>query len=460
MSFSQKTAALGDRAGVLFCALLGIGVAGVLGLRLRASLPEQPTPETATISPQKTFQTLTGFGASTAYYQDWLADHPQRGAICVALYQELGLDILRLRNTYVQGKTNFAAAELKILRDVTRAHGAAPVVMMSSWSPPGSLKSTGDARNGGTLARHSGSYNYAGYAQWWRESLVAYEKIGITPDFVSIQNEPDWKDTWETCLFRPQETSEYASYGQALSAVAEALKTLPTPPKLIGPETLGANNPQQFLAPTQPQAALVDGVAHHLYNGGKETDPDSFIPALNAIRDAYPRQPKLQTEFGRGDGFQTAWLIHNCLTQEDASAYLYWAAIWPGPDALVTVESPWAPKTWKYPQGFVRTDRFYALEHYAHFLKPGFVRVAIQSPRPDLRLSAFKSPDSARLVVVGLNIGREKGVTLALEAAGYVPKLAFRTVKASHENFASISTEELTVPPQGLLTVVLEKVRP
>jgi glucuronoarabinoxylan endo-1,4-beta-xylanase len=458
MAITSKTGAVGDRSGVLLCAALGIGVAGVLGLRVRSTLPPAAPTVEARIDPQTTYQTLTGFGASTAYYGEWLASHPQREAIYGALYGELKLDILRLRNTYVAGKTDFASADKENFAGATRALGHAPLVMMSSWSPPGALKSTGEAKNGGTLARRGGSYDYAGFARWWRDSLVAYKAEGIAPDYISIQNEPDWKDTWETCLFRPQETPEFASYSKALAVVAGTVKTLPTAPKLIGPETLGASNPQEFLPPTQ--AAQVDAVAHHLYNGGKETSPDSFLPALHALRESYPGMPKFQTEFGRGDGFQTAWLIHNCLTEEDASAYLYWAAVWPSADALITLEKPWTPADWKSPQGFVRTDRFYALEHYSRFLKPGYVRIAAQASAPELRLSAFLSPDKKTLVAVALNTAEARTLVLPLTVAGYAIRERYRTEFGRRESFKALASGEAdTLPPHALLTWVLQKSR-
>ena len=62
--------------------------------------------------------------------------------------------------------------------------------MISSWTPPNYLKNNGSPI-GGTLARHSdGSYKYDEFAEWWASSLVAYEQLGITATYISIQNEP------------------------------------------------------------------------------------------------------------------------------------------------------------------------------------------------------------------------------------------------------------------------------
>lgn len=461
MTSNQTTGLLGDRSGVLFCAALGAAVATVLALRLRPAPTPAAAPPVVVLDTQKTYQTIEGFGASAAYYQDWIAAHPQHEAIYAALFGELRLNLLRLRNTYEPGKASFARAEKDIYAGATKQLGAPPQVLLASWSPPASLKSTGSAKNGGTLRKVAGRYDYAGFAQWWRDSVVAYQSIGLAPAYVSIQNEPNWKDTWETCLFQPNETGEQASYSKALSAVSEGLGTLSKKPKLLGPETLGADNPQAFLPPDQARTVAV--VAHHLYNGGKESAPDSFIPALRAIRDSYPNQPKFQTEFGRGDGFQTAWVIQNCLTEEDASAYLYWASAWPSDDALITMENPWTPGAWKTREGYTRTDRFYAMEHFSRCITPGSVRVAATSADRALRVSAFLSPDKHTLVLVALNTADSPVKRFPTELAGFRVEEAYRTEFLGKERFQALTPAQrsaLDIPSHALVTVVMKSARP
>jgi glucuronoarabinoxylan endo-1,4-beta-xylanase len=440
---------------------LGTIAATILALRLRSELPPKLPLISMAVDTQKTFQTLEGFGASAAYYQDWIATHPQHEAIYAALFGELRLNLLRLRNTYEPGKPGFASAEKAIYAGASKQLGSPPQVMIASWSPPASLKSTGNTKNGGTLSKRNGSYDYAGFAQWWRDSVVAYQSAGLAPNYISIQNEPNWKDTWETCLFQLEESPSHASYSKALDAVSDGLSTLAAKPKLLGPETLGIENPQAFLPPDQ--VAKVAIVAHHLYSGGKETDPDSFIPALHAVRTSYPTAPKFQTEFGRGDGFQTAWVIQNCLTEEDASAYLYWASAWPSADALITLEKPWEQATWKTPQGFIKTDRFYALEHFSRFLTPGSVRVAASTPDPALRISAFVSPDKSSLVLIALNSAKAQTKALSLKMPGYMAQEAYQTQFLSKERCAPIDmkgTASLVLPAHALVTLIFRKTRP
>ena len=48
----------------------------------------------------ETHQTMEGFGASLAYYENWLTAHPKKAEIYEAIFAELSLDILRVRNAF------------------------------------------------------------------------------------------------------------------------------------------------------------------------------------------------------------------------------------------------------------------------------------------------------------------------------------------------------------------------
>ena len=52
------------------------------------------------INPEERFQTFTGFGASLAYYENWLTAHPNKNEIYETVFGELSLDILRVRNSH------------------------------------------------------------------------------------------------------------------------------------------------------------------------------------------------------------------------------------------------------------------------------------------------------------------------------------------------------------------------
>lgn len=443
---------------MLLCVATVLCVGTVLALRTRA---ERAARVSVVIDTSKAHQRIEGFGAATAFYQNWIVDHPSEKALYKALFADLGLEFLRLRNSYEPLKPEFAKADRQIVAGATEALGHPIRLMMASWSPPAALKSNGTRGNGGTLSRRGDRYDYAGYGRYWRESLQAYAAQGIVPEYISIQNEPDYLATWDSCLLGAQETATQAGYDKAFDAVVESLKGLPSAPKLVGPDTLGigGDKPERYFPPSDTaRLAKLGAIAHHLYDGGTHLQPDSFLPRMRAIRDAYPTVPKFQTEFSRSDGFQTAWLIHNTLAEEDASAYIYWAALWPGEDCLISLEEPWKRASWKTPQGFALTDRYFALKHYAYFLDTGFVRVEATVRRPELRASAYLSPDQKTLVIVVLNTATTKTYPLDLAVTGFSERRqrVFRTTEALGERFQE-QRGTVSLPPHSIATVVLDR---
>jgi glucuronoarabinoxylan endo-1,4-beta-xylanase len=417
-----------------------------------SAMPPSVKAVTATVDTGRTHQTIEGFGAATAYYQNWIARHPNKKALYDTFFQGLNLSILRLQNAYRPAKgPDFANDAADIVQGAAASLGHPIRIMMSSWGPPADLKSNHDERHGGTLAQENGAFVYDKFAGYWADSLAAYKRIGIAPTWVSIQNEPDWKADWESCLFKPHETTDekgmaYAGYDKALDAVARRLRSLPKAPKLLGPETLGLDggSVQNYLGPKDSATiGSLYGVAHHLYSGGTHQDPDTFIPALHAVRDAYPNQPRWMTEFGRSDGFQTAWCIHNCLTEEDAVAYVYWAGIWPGEDTLIRIDNPFRPRdTWKMSNGFEPTDRYYGLKHFSYFVGPGYKRVDARASDPSLKVSAFISPDRSRLVMVALNTSTTAPASLSLSLHGF-------STRAASAIYRSVLPPPAVTPTQG-----------
>lgn len=351
----------------------------------------------------KRHQVMDGFGASIAWYDNYLPAHPNKEEIYDTIFQELGLDILRLQNWY--GKRDKVGQYTEeIVKKAEESLGHPVKILISSWSPPKELKSNDDVENGGTLKKENGEYVYDKFADYWYDSLLAYEEVGIKADFISIQNEPDYEADWNTCLFMPEETDEFAGYDQALEAVYKKLQQeMVNPPKILGPETIGVGYPEFDKYLEKMNLDYIYGIAHHLYRGGNYQNPTSFRYHMNQLRDSYGEIPRFQTEFERGDnGLKTAWLIHNSLVEEDVNAYLYWDLIWNN-GGLVVIENPWFKAQWRTEKGFYRSEEYYAFQHYSKFIHKGYQRIGSSGGNHKVKISAFLSPTEDELIIVIVN---------------------------------------------------------
>ena len=432
--------------------------------------------QTVTVTPDQRHQTLVGFGGAVAFYTNFLS--ARTDDIYTVLFNDLGLDILRVGNWYQNQpstgtSTTTAFSDSAIVTVVQRARAAlgyTPKLLMSSWSPPSYLKSNGATKGTrGTLIQSGGVYQYAQFADWWVRSLAAYAAQGVVPDYISIQNEPDFFNAgWETCQFDAAEGATNAGYGRALDAVATAIQgsSLERKPQLVGPETagLGNNVVSRYLANTP--AAQLSVLAHHLYNGGgagSDPAPDSFTTPMtnvaNVDTDMAAGRPIFMTEYAPATPsmFNTAWLIHNALTVEGVAAYIYWDLIWAPPAAgaaptgLVTIASANGSSP------YTINDTYYAVKHFARWTDPGWTRVGTTASASVLRASAFVSPDGSSLTVVLLNTDTAAhGVTLDLGGFAFGTSTVYRTSGTSERAAAMpFSDGSVALPARSIATVVL-----
>jgi glucuronoarabinoxylan endo-1,4-beta-xylanase len=423
-----------------------------------------------------THQTIEGFGGAIAFYNNWVTAHPYKLEMYTNMFKGLNLGILRLGNWFrYQGIVNFDPDAKDFVTNANRILGRTVPIQMSSWSPPGFLKSNGTVTNGGTLAYTNGSFVYTNFANYWYDSLLWYKTNGIVPGFVSIQNEPDWAAGYDSCVFHPTEDTvngtNYASYALALDATYRRLTNLPTPPKLLAPEVLGIgyNDVQNYAATMNSNHFY--GLAHHLYHGGSPDSADSFISSLQSLTNVFPGKPRFQTEYGETDMIQTALLMHHSLTVEEVSAYIFWSLVWPvGGSALVQQENPWNLASWTnapagtptQSHGYWLTPQYYAMKHFSYFITPGYKRVETPGNDPNVRLSAYLAPDNSRLVAVVINASASSStVTLSLNGFSIATSAVYQTAgtNAQISQFASLGSApanlQWTVPGYSLTTIVL-----
>jgi glucuronoarabinoxylan endo-1,4-beta-xylanase len=418
----------GPAAGVNFY----VDDANVYGSESGAAAPGPAAPGPATANPaepnatgkidvNKRYQKIEGFGASGAYFTMEFVNHKQKAALYNLLFKELGLDIFRISNTY---DTNQAAFNemVEIAKGGKAALGGNLKIMMSSWSPPASLKSDANLI-GGTLAKKDGKYVYAEFGQWWSDGLTAYAKAGVKADYISIQNEPDFLAKWASCRLEPTETPEMAGYDAAFEAVWDKLNANADleMPKMLAPEAYGIISARKYID-NLDDLSHVYGYAHHLYDctgstTGCGTEPDKYLADMNNFNSKYSGKPVFQTEYQHKEpntwtqAMNTAILMHNSLTVEGAAGYLYWDLFWgPGTVSFVSLDSP---------DTYTINQVYYAFKQYSAFIDSGWQRVDASTDNSGLRISAYIGPDNKKLNAVIINTTAGTDISLDFSLKGF-----------------------------------------
>lgn len=396
---------------------------------------------------------LTGFGAAVGYAEDELAYASRDPVQEQAMFAELGLDVLRLRNRYGDLGVEGLLAASEIVTAAARSLGRAPLLMLGSWSPPAELKQngrrfcSGDVTGCTLRTLPDGQFDYAGFGDYWQSSLEAYAGAGVVPDYIGIQNNPDWVppvgSSFEACRLLPSEgllevPSEggttmvrYPGYDRALQAVDQALADVPQRPRVAAPELSGTRGADAYLQ--QLDTTRIHAISHHLYGQDPEHVDVSSLAALHEL-ELRTGLPLFQSEM-QADGFGTALLIHHALVTEGASMYLQTALAGPrsgplaNPLALLGLEDGQV----------VPQDPYFAMRHYARFTDAGFQRVEVTASAPDILPSAWQSPDGQSLIVVLINSGAVSQVVGVDLVAGQLRLMdVVRTVFGGAERFMSL----------------------
>ncbi len=410
------------------------------------------------------YQELEGFGGAACYDASALAYHPSREEVYDLLFRDLGLDALRIKNTYDISSSEITATGQIVAAARQPTRNPNLKLLLVPWSPAAYLKSTGDLGTlNGTLKKDAyGNYVYDDYATWWLNSLTGsggWNSVGIYPDYISIQNEPDWGQQDQVCRFTPVETSTYAGYDKAFEAVYNKLDGNVSPmPKMLAPESVGFGSSRTFInvLVNRGQINHIYGFSHHLYGDGNYTNPDGMISGMINYRNTYGYKPLFQTEFG-GDGTPTfdhavllAQHIYNCLHYERVTSYYQWTSFRNGSystGGMINL-TPGG--------GYIVRDLYWFFKHYAYFTDPGWYVINTSlggTGASNLRMIAFKSPDDDELTVVILNKSAN-GYSLELALNGFIPNSSEVYRSSETENWLYLGTygSSLILPARSITT--------
>lgn len=305
---------------------------------------------------------------------------------------------------------------LPLLHDARAAAGgdANFKLLVSPWSPPAWMKTNFRMDDGGSLRRE--------YAPAWADFFVKFahalaqeEKLPVWA--FTIQNEPEAHQTWESCLYTPEQERDFVKnhLGPALER-AGLLGRI----KLIGWD----HNRDRLEA--RADALLGDPeAAKYLWGLGIHWYVSDDFAAASRVHARYPDKPIVFTEgcmeggknLGRwehGEGYATQMIGD---FKNWVAAYIDWNVVLDqrgGPnhvgnfcDAPVIVDTN--TKEVRY------GPSFYYIAHFSRFVKPGAHRIA--SSRVDgLDSVAFQNPDGS-LVAIVMNKAAAPA-QFALSAAG------------------------------------------
>jgi glucosylceramidase len=171
---------------------------------------------------------------------------------------------------------------IPMLKKAQETAGKSLSVMLSPWSPPAFMKNNGERTGGGSLKTEYRSF----WAEYICHYIKQYRERGFSIDMLTIQNEPNAKQTWDSCLYSSEEEKEFLRDYLYPSLIKNGLEDTAV-------HIWDHNKERMFdRASTiidEETNKMVQGVAFYWYTG------DHF-DAINLVREKFPDKKLIFTE--------------------------------------------------------------------------------------------------------------------------------------------------------------------
>ncbi len=297
---------------------------------------------------------------------------------------------------------------LPFLKAVEDVKGEALSVMLSPWSPPPFMKTNGEKNHGGKLKTE--------YYAWWAEYVCKYveeyKKRGVKIVRISIQNEPDATQIWDSCRYNAAEEKTFLKDFLYPAMVKHGLSDIEV--------FVWDHNKERALERAngiidEETRDMVSGIAFHWYSG------DHF-ESLDMLHEKYPDKKLVFTEgcveysrFTSSDQLENARMYGHDIAGDlnhGAHAFIDWNVLLNsqgGPNHVDNFCD--APIMYDVEKDVMEKKLSYTyIRHYSRYLVPGSVRIGMSRFTDKLDVTAFRRPDGKLAVVMMNRIGEDMAV--------------------------------------------------
>lgn len=288
---------------------------------------------------------------------------------------------------------------LPLLRRARAVKGEDFDLMLTPWSPPAFMKTNNDRNNGGKLKKE--------YREFWADYICRYireyEALGFPVSRITVQNEPDAVQTWDSCSFNPEEEKEFLRYYLYKALAKNGLSHIKI--------NIWDHNKERLFERAKAiidkeTDRMIDGVAFHWYTG------DHF-EAIRLTGDAYPGKELIFTEgcveysrFDAGQLKNAQMYAHDIIGNLNAgmTAFIDWNILLDekgGPNHVNNFCD--APVMVNTEDGtYEEKLSFHYIRHFSRYIDREAKRIALTKYTDKLEMTAFRNPDKS-IVLAALN---------------------------------------------------------
>ena len=442
---------------------------------------------TITIDPKRTFQTFKGFGCALTESAGYVLSHLEAAdqkTVVKNCFSEKG-------NKYTFARTHMNSCDFSLgnwacvpqkdeslksfsfertdkymtpLLKLAAKENPGLNVMVTPWTPPAWMKTNNDMNHGGKLKKK--------YRKLWAEYFVRFirglNERGLSVGYVSIQNECEAAQTWDSCLWTGKEEGEFAVNYLKPAFSENGLDDVKILVWDHNRDMMVKRMKQSFSVPGAEKA--IDGMAYHWYSGDQYDN-------VRACAKAHPDMDFFFTEGSIEGGARPGkWYVgerygHNIINDLNAgcTAWIDWNM------ALDIVGGPNHVNNFCDAQILIDTEKkevlyqssYYYIGQFSRFIVPSSKRVDFKitpymvpaafdgKMGNTMECTVFVTPQN-QLVVVVMNRTEEDMIfELKLDDLGIKDKKekTLYTSKVTDKNVKNC----FVCPPRGIQTYIFEQ---
>lgn len=270
--------------------------------------------------------------------------------------------------------------------------------MISPWSPPSFMKTNGKRNEGGHLRQ--------GYESFWADYICKYilelRKLGIRIRRLSLQNEPNAVQKWDSCIYSAQEEKTF---------LRDYLYPALQKSHLTDVEIFIWDHNKERLYERACEiidsetCSMIAGAAFHWYSG------DHF-ETLDLFRRRFPDKKLILSEacieyykFDAENHLAHAQkYAHDMIGNLNAgmNAFYDWNLVLNeegGPNYVSNFcDAPYLYD--RVQKKLVEQNTLSYLWHFSHYIRPGAVRIGFSRYTAALEMTAFQNPDGTLVGVI------------------------------------------------------------
>ncbi len=270
-------------------------------------------------------------------------------------------------------------------------------LLATPWSPPAWMKTNGQMIQGGKIKPDCRETWAKYYCRYIRE----YQRENIPIWGLSVQNEVEAMQTWESCLYSPEEERDFVRDYLGPALHQEGLTQVRL---LVFDHNRDHIVDHAKVIYDDPAAAhYVWGTAFHWYVG-------DWFDNVQRLHDAYPEKQLLFTEGCQEGGPHLGeWYVGERYARSMINDLNHWTIGWI--DWNMVLDETGGPNhAGNYCSAPIMVDTksgeilyqssYYYIGHFSRYIRPGANRILCTSDSDALETTAFLNPDGQIAVIV------------------------------------------------------------